>query len=233
MMPFFLNTSSASGVVGPLAPSRMILALMRGRVLGRQHVLERRRHQNVALELERVGAAQDVGGAGKSEKRAGALAVIEDLVFVQPLRVVNRAFALGERDDDRALLAAELRRVIADVAESLHDQPLSVETDRQSERAHVVGRTARLGQGEHQPAAGRFAAAVDAAFGDRLAGDARERLELAGVQLAVRIGDPRHLALAGSVVGRGHVDAGADELLAIELVGVAARDALELLDRVA
>ena len=65
------------------------------------------------------------------------------------------------------------------------------------------------------------------------AGDARERFELAGVKLPVGVGDPRHLALARAVVGRGHVDAGTDELLAIELVRVAARDALELLDRIA
>jgi hypothetical protein len=71
---------------------------------------------------------------------------------------------------------------------------------------------------------------MDAAFGHRLARHACQRFELASVQLAVRVCDPRHLALAGSVIRRGHIDARADELLAIELVRVTARDALELLD---
>ena len=58
-------------------------------VLARQHVLERGRHEDVTVQLERVGAAKDVGRAGKAEERARALAVVEDLVFVQPLRVVK------------------------------------------------------------------------------------------------------------------------------------------------
>ena len=74
---------------------------------------------------------------------------------------------------------------------------------------------------------------MDAAFRHRFAGHARQRFELSRVQLAVRVGDPRHLALAGSIIRRRHVDAGPDELFARELVRVPARDALELLNRVA
>jgi hypothetical protein len=40
---------------------------------------------------------------------------------------VDGAFALGERNDDRTLLPAELRGVIADVAQPLHDDTLAVE----------------------------------------------------------------------------------------------------------
>ena len=137
---------------------------------------------------------------------------------------------LGDGDDQRAGLAAELRGVVADVAEPLDDDALALEARRQAERLHVVGVRARLADGEEQPAAGGLAAAAHAALGDRLAGDAAERVELPGMQRRVGVDDPGHLALAGAVVGRRHVDAGADEVLLDQLVGVAAGDALELLD---
>ncbi len=85
---------------------------------------------------------------------------------------------------------------------------------------------------EEEAAARRFAAAVDAALGERLAGDAADGVELARMERRVGVGNPRHLALAGAVVGRRHVDAGADEVLLHQLVRVAPRDALELLDGV-
>ena len=52
-------------------------------VLACQHVFERGRDEHVAVELQRIGAAKNVRRAGKSEKRAGALAVDEDLLFVR------------------------------------------------------------------------------------------------------------------------------------------------------
>ena len=159
--------------------------------------------------------------------------MLEHVFFVQPFRIEDGALALRQRDENRALLAAEFRRVEPHIPQPLHHQPLAFEAGRQSQRLHVLRAAARLAQREHQPAARGFAAAVDAAFGDRLSGDARQRFELAGVELAVGIGNPRHLALAGAVVGRRHVDAGADELLAHQLVGVAAGDALELFHGVA
>ena len=79
----------------------------------------------------------------------------------------------------RAAFAAELRGVIADVAEALHDDALAVEAGRQAEPLHVVGFVAGLAQREEQAAAGRFLAAAHAALRDRLAGDAAERVELA------------------------------------------------------
>ena len=45
----------------------------------------------------------------------------------EALRIHDRAFALGDRDQDGAALAAELRGVIADVAEALDDDALAVE----------------------------------------------------------------------------------------------------------
>jgi hypothetical protein len=48
----------------------------------------------------------------------------------------------------------------------------------------------------------------------------------------VRVGDPCHLTRAGAVVGRRHVEAGADEVFLDQLRGVAPRDLLDLVHRV-
>ena len=53
--------------------------------------------------------------------------MVEDLVFVEALGIGDRALALGDHGDEAAALAAELRGVIADVAEALDDDPLAVE----------------------------------------------------------------------------------------------------------
>src|SRR5262245_7356737 len=147
--------------------------------------------------------------------------MFEDLFLVEPCWIEDRAFAFGDRDEIGALFTAEFCGVEADVAEPLHDEALPFDPGREAERLRVGRIAARLREGVHESASGGLAAAVDAAFRHRLAGDAGERLELSGVELSVRVCDPRHLALTGAVVGRRNVDAGADELLADELVRIA------------
>ena len=169
---------------------------------------------------------------GKVRIDAPPLRCCDDLVLVQAVGIGDGAFALGDADEDRARFPAELRGVVADVAQALHHYALALEARRQPQRAHVVGLRAHLADGEEQAAAGGLAPAVDAALRQRLAGDAAARVELSGMQRRVGVGDPRHLALARAVVGRRHVDAGADEVLLHELVRVAPRDPLQLLDRV-
>ena len=103
---------------------------------------------------------------------------------------------------------------------------------RESPRLHVVDLVAHLAQPEEDAAAGRLDPAADAALGDGLAGHAGHRVDRARIERRVRVVDPRHLPRACPVVGRGDVDAGADEVLLDELGRVAARDLLELLHRV-
>ena len=75
--------------------------------------------------------------------------------------------------------------------------------------------------------AGRLAAAGDAVQGDGFAGDAAPVVDVFGVQHAVGVGDPGHFALAGAVVGRGHIDGRADEVFLVEFDGEASGDALD------
>ena len=52
--PFSSRILSAPAVVGPLAPSQMIRALMSRGVLAGDHVLQRGRHQHVAVQREQL-----------------------------------------------------------------------------------------------------------------------------------------------------------------------------------
>ena len=56
--PFCRRIASPSAVIGPFAPSAMIFALIRGAFSPRDHVLERGRHQDVAVEHEGVLAGE-------------------------------------------------------------------------------------------------------------------------------------------------------------------------------
>src|SRR5262249_48893008 len=158
----------------------------------------------------------------------GRVAVLDDLADVQTRLAVDRPLDFGQADDDGSFVLEELGAVIADVAEALDHHALAAEPGLEPERAHVLGDGAGLPNPEHHAAAGRFLAAADAALGDRLAGDAAERVELFGGEGGVGVGDPGHFPRSGAVVGCGHVHAWADEILADQLVGVAPGDALEL-----
>ena len=141
------------------------------------------------------------------------------------------AFVFGQADEDRAALLAELRDVVADVAQALHDDALAGQAGSEPERAHVVVDGAHFAQREVQPAARGFAPAADAALADGLARHARQRVETVGRQRLVGVDDPRHLALARAVIRRRHVHARTDEVLLDQLVRVPPRHAFELVER--
>src|SRR5262249_37205627 len=140
--------------------------------------------------------------------------------------------ALRERHDHAACLLAELRRVIADVAEALYHDALAREAGRQTERFHVLGLRARFPEPVEDAASCRLDATPDPALRHWLAGDTGERVDLSRIEGRVRVRDPRHLARAGPVVRGEDVDAGADEVLLDELRRVAAGDLLDLVGRV-
>src|SRR5262249_43906302 len=130
------------------------------------------------------------------------------------------------------LLVEDLRDVVADVAEPLDGDSLPVERSREAGLLERRGIAERLTQSEDHAAARRLAAAAHAPLRQGLAGDARPVVDATRVEGVVRVGDPRHLALAGAVIGGGDVDAGTDEVLRNQLGGVAAGDLLELLGSV-
>ena len=71
-------------------------------------------------------------------------------------------------------------------------------------------------------------ASVDAPMLDRLAGDAGHVVHVLRVEVFVRVGHPRHLALPRSHIGGGHVGGGVQEAFADQLMREAPGDALKL-----
>src|SRR6202023_1790565 len=140
------------------------------RVLAGDLVLERRRHQDVAVELQARLAARQGGGARDAEHRASLLPVRPDGRQLEAFRVVDGALVLDEADEHGAGLLEEARRGVADVAQPLHHHALAGEPARESERLHVLFDLDRLAGGDGDAAAGRLGAPPDAALGWRLAG---------------------------------------------------------------
>ena len=114
---------SASGVVGPFAPSSTIFALTARGVVGRQDVLERRRDEDVARRARARRPDVDVLRAGE---------VPESIRWRGDARSTasgSSPFALAIAPSYSAMattiaprLVTELGGVIADVAEALHDR---------------------------------------------------------------------------------------------------------------
>ena len=206
---------------------------MSGCVLRRELVLEGGGKQHVAVELE---GGRPVGGrrrTGELQDRPCSPKMLAHAGRVEAPRVGDGAVVLGDGHDAGPGVVAALRRPVADLAESLDDDALAVDAGCEAQPPHVVGLGARLVQNVVEPPARRLDPPVDPPLRFRLPGHAPEGVDLVGMERLVGVGDPRHLPLARSVVGCGHVDGGADEVLAGQLVGVAPRDALELLDVVA
>ena len=230
-MPFSRKMASAAGVVGPFAPSRMIFALTRGRVLRGEHALERGRNQHVTVHLRapRPLVASSVA-PGKFRIDPVAFAMLEHLVLVQPGR--DRRWPLPSRRSRR----------------SASRRPHGRTSRRDSRRCRGPGRRRACPRGRWLSPS-RFISAAwlhasrSAKYSPRPVASLRprtppsvtglpvtqaDRIELSGIELRVGVDNPRHLPLAGAVVGRRHVEPGADEAFLGELVGVAAGDALEL-----
>ena len=233
-MPREPKMASASGVVGPLAPSTMMRAATRAGVLGGELILDGGRDEHVAVELEGRARVGVHGGVRETPPRCRwCRRAARTASGSRAAGTGDRAGLVRDADDSGAVGVAERRGPEADLAETLHDDALAVEPGTEAEALHVL----RLGAGfaEHvvQPASGRLGAPGDAPLRHGLAGHAPQGIDLIAPDGLVGVRDPGHLASARSKVRRRHVDRGPDEVLAQQFVRVAPRDAFELLGRVA
>ena len=64
--------------------------------------------------------------------------------------------------------------MVADVAESLDDDPLPLEAASQPDRLHVLGEVAGLTNTDHDPPAGRFDPPANPSLRQRFPGDAAQ-----------------------------------------------------------
>ena len=108
-MPFSSRIASAGAVVGPFAPSQMMRALDVRRVLARDHVLERRRHEHIHVEREQLLVREPVALVEALE-RLVLLHVRDRLRDVDAVRIVHRARAIADGDDAASFLLQQVAR---------------------------------------------------------------------------------------------------------------------------
>src|SRR5215218_2706849 len=189
-----------------------------GRVLVRDHLLERARGQHVALEQQELVVGDRVGGRVPLEHAVLGLPR-EDRRHVEPRRGVDAAARVGDSDDDNAALVEQTREVAADVAEALDDDAQAIEL--------LVLLCERVRDYIQRAAGGRLLASERAADREWLPGDdAEDRVALVH---GVGVEDPGHDARVSADVGRRDVLLRAD--LVDDLGRVAACQALQLAPR--
>ncbi len=200
-----------------------------GGVLAGDDAFHRGGDEDVALGLEHRCAVFGVVRAGESLHAAVGDDVLLDGFDVEAVGRTDRAVALDDAGDLRAVLLAEkLGGVVADVAEALHDDAFALECAVEFGAGDVVGVAEEFAQAVLHAAACGLDASADAAEVHRLAGDAAHAVCLAGEQGLVRVGDPSHLAFAGAHVGCGHVEARVDEVALGQFLCKPAGDFLEI-----
>jgi hypothetical protein len=158
-MPFSSRIASAAAVVGPLAPSQIDLGRMLRRVLGRDHVLERRRHQHIDVEREQLSLS--ITSPLQSPRACDASPRGR---WPRPRRcrfaLCSATKSVGNGDHLAPFARHQLRRHRADVAEALHGHRGALHRHPRCFQ--------RLARDEHAAASRRLAPAVRTAHLDGL-----------------------------------------------------------------
>ena len=149
---------------------------------------------------------------------------------VEAVGVVDAAFPLSDAGYQGAFFLQKVRRVVAHVAQPLHDDALAAEAAAEAGFLQHLAVVEQLAQPKKHAQPSGFGPAPDAALAHGLARDAAQRAGVAVLKSEVSIGYPGHFAAAGAVIGRGHVGAGPDEVFLNQLAGVASRHAFQGFD---
>lgn len=122
----------------------------------------------------------------------------------------------------------ELGSPVTDVSESLDNDGLAGNVTVEARQLLDLGVLQELADTVVDTETGGLVTATDTSLGDGLASDTSSGVDVLGVELAVGVHDPGHLAGTGSNIGSGDIDTGSDEVLLAELHGVATGDLLQL-----
>ena len=189
-MPLERRMSSASGVVGPLAASATILALMRAAFARGDRALEGRGHQDVDGQLEQLRVG-DLLAVGRGDGALLLLGRVDEL-RAQALLVVDAAARVRDREHLHARLFEEPRDVHARVAVTLDGRGRALQG-----QVHPLG---GLVDRDEAALGGRLVAAGRAAERNRLARDDAERR--VALRHRERVHDPGHVLGRRVDVGR-------------------------------
>src|SRR5215212_5108941 len=127
------------------------------------------------------------------------------------------SFALSKTNQNSAAFLDELCCPVSNVAESLNDDALSLESCLESEASHFLFIIDGFTQCEENSAARCFSSSAHTALSDRLSCNAAQRVDRARCEHRIGVDYPRHLARSGSVVRGRNVEARADVVLCEQL----------------
>ena len=125
-MPRSWRMSSASSVVGPLAASAMMRALIARGVGYGDCFSSAARDENVAVERQQLAVINRIGGAIATDRAILRLPACHRS-NVEARRVIDAAGGVVDTNDARALLAEQPGGYRAGIAETLHDDPRPIE----------------------------------------------------------------------------------------------------------
>ena len=149
---------------------------------------------------------------------------------VEPVWIVERAVMFDDASDDASVFFhEEFGRVIAHVAEALHDDTLALERAFQPGLGHTFPVTEKLAQRVLDATPRCLNPARYATRVQRLAGHTGITVDVGRIHAFVLVRDPGHFTLARSHIRRGHVLAGIDEVALDQLVCKATCDLLHLM----
>ncbi len=220
----------AAGSDGAIGCFRNDFGLDIGSVFIRDDVFQCSGYQNVAIVFQDGFALlfRDRNRAGIVEDGTGFFAELQYIIDVKSVFVVNSAFHFAYAHDDGA--AFILRNGAGEgayIAETLNDEALAFQAGSHVQTLHVFRYVAGFADTVIYPAAGSFAASVDAVLRDGFTCDNARCVYIGAFKSAVGVVNPCHFAFAGAVVGGGNVNRWADEVAAHQFGGVAASDALQ------
>ena len=107
------------------------------RVPARNHVLRRRRNQNLALAQQHLFARHRLRVL-EAQRRPVPLLVPQQLMYVDPVRVVQAALVLGDADHLVSLVRHQPRRIRAHIPKALNHHPATLPRHLQVAQALVA-----------------------------------------------------------------------------------------------
>src|SRR6185437_16985834 len=203
-----------------------------GRIFPVDHILERGRDQDIALQLQRCPRIFDIGCSREVQDTACLLSVLKDLFFIEPVRMHDGSFEFSQRNDLGATLPEELGGMITHIAQTLYHHRLAFDTRLYLQLGHHIFHMTYLADTIKDTQTRSLATAAYTTLAHRLTGYTTQRIDLARPHAHIGIQDPRHLTLARTIVRSGNIRARADKILFDKFRSIPPRDLLQLIRRI-
>ena len=194
------------------------------------HPFKGRRNKDIAGGLEGSCAIRVMGGIGIARDTAVAGDPFVHRFNIKAFFIEKRTIAFDDADDDSAVFVAQkFGSVITNIAKALHNDALALKFAFKAGSFLVFFVTEELLQRILHTPPRRFNTALNTSGIQRFARHTGCGVDVGCVHATVLVSDPRHLTLAGSHVGGGHVLAGVDQVTFCQFISKAAGNLFQLM----